>query len=623
VVPDDKELSAVLAEFARTMLTEFPIQGILDRLVERIVQVLPVSGAGVTLISEGSDPFYVAASDDAALRYEKLQTSISEGPCLAAFRTGQSISVPDIAQEERFQRFTPRAIEAGLVAVFAFPLRQGNREPVGALDLYRDTPGQLTDDSMSAAQTLADVAAAYILNAHARADLQEASDRFRESALHDPLTRLPNRVLFSQLVDHAAARAGRSGKELAILFVDLDRFKEVNDLFGHQVGDELLVAVATRLTALLRRGDTLARLAGDEFVILCEDFDEASHVEPLAQRIVAELDQPFLLSGHELHMTASIGIAFSGRGDDVPKRILHDADTAMYQVKRKGGAGHQILDLREQEQTDNHLSLGHDLRGAMSRGELRTDYQPIVDAGDGRITGVEALVRWSHPRRGMIAPALLIPIAEQSHLICEVGRWILQQACRDRNRWLANNPRHGDLGLSVNVSTYELLSCDYAATVAAVLAETGMAPDRLTVEVTESAFIGDPDRALVILNDLRDLGVRLALDDFGKGYSSLSYLQQFPVNVVKIDRSFVAKLGDDITSTMIVTAVVELAHALGMSVTAEGAETADQSHEVHSLGCESCQGFFFARPMSADDMDELLTSRSDDGVLVLPVPAGV
>ena len=270
------------------MVTDFPIQGILDHLVERIVDILPVTAAGVTLIAPGSDPHYIAASNDAALRFEQLQTELGEGPCVDAYHTGIAIAAPDLSHETRFRRFSPRAVDAGLAAVFTFPLHRGALR-LGALDLYRDTPGPLSPESMRAAETLADVAAAYIVNAQAREDLQDSSDRSREAALHDALTGLPNRVLLLERIAHAFQRAQRSNKTLAVFFVDLNRFKEVNDSYGHDVGDELLVAVTARLTEILRPGDTLARLSGDEFVILCEDFDDATQAEPVARRIDAAL----------------------------------------------------------------------------------------------------------------------------------------------------------------------------------------------------------------------------------------------------------------------------------------------------------------------------------------------
>ncbi len=600
----DRRLSDVLSEFARTLVTDFPIQSILDHLVVRIVDVLPVSGAGVTLISPGTDPQYIAASDESALGYERLQTELAEGPCLVSYHTDKAVSIPDLRKDTQFPAFSARAVDLGLRAVFTFPLRHGDQQ-LGALDLYRGTAGDLNTGTMAAAQTLADVAAAYLLNAQARTELLEATERARLSALHDALTGLPNRNLLVQRLDHAILRCRRSGTTLSILFVDLDRFKSVNDTYGHHIGDELLIGVAERLTALLRPGDTMARLAGDEFVVLCEDLDDPADVEPIAARIAVAFGGVFVLSTADVYVSASVGIAFSGPGENVPEDILRDADTAMYQAKRRGGANHGIVDLREQNLARHRASLNRDLPGALARGELRTEYQPIVATDDKRIVGVEALLRWSHPTLGVIPPTTLIPLAEHSGMITEIGRWVLDRACRDLQRWQHHN--HA-LEVSVNVSVRQLMAPDFAATVAEVLAETGTDPRRVTLEVTESVFIHDSARALHVLTDLKHLGVMLALDDFGTGYSSLSYLKEFPVDIVKMDRSFIADLGRESASSLIVGAIAGLAHGLQMRVIAEGVESADQYAQVVKLDCDSCQGYFFARPAPADEIELVLSA---------------
>jgi diguanylate cyclase (GGDEF)-like protein len=613
----DRQLADLLSEFARTLVTDFPIQGILDHLVVRIVDVLPISAAGVTLISPGVNPRYVAASDDAALRFEKLQTELGEGPCIAAYESGKAVAVPDLRTDHRFPRFAPRAVDAGLSAVFTFPLRQGDNQ-LGALDMYCDSPGPMEAGAMMAAQTLADVAAAYLLNAQARADLRESSERAHESSLHDALTGLPNRTLLVQRLDHAILRCQRSDKIVAILFADLDQFKSINDTYGHHVGDELLIAVADRLSGILRAGDTLARLGGDEFVILCEDLDETSQGAPLAARIGAALGQTFTLSEIDVQVSASVGIAFAGRGNHGSEQVLQVADTAMYQAKRKGGARHATVDLREQRLANHRATLNRDLRGALARGELRTEYQPIVATADGRITGVEALLRWTHPIHGVVGPQTAIPLAERSGLISEIGRWVLERACLDRQKW----PRHDDpygLDISVNVSAHQLMAPDFAASVAAVLEQTNTDPGVVTLEVTESVFLRDSDRALVALNDLKEIGVMLALDDFGTGYSSLSYLKRFPVDVVKIDRVFISDLDHNPDSRLIVNAVVSLAHGLCMSVVAEGVESVEQYKEVAALDCDSCQGFYFARPTSAHTLDTLLSDQGERASLPLRV----
>ncbi len=596
------DLSDVLSEFARTMVTDFPIQGILDHLVKRIVEIMPVTAAGVTLIAPGLDPRYVAASDQSALRYEKLQTELGEGPCLAAFETGKAVSVPDLRLESRFPRFSPRALESGLGAVFTFPLHHREVQ-LGALDLYRNSPGPLSKASLAAAQTLADVAAAYLINAQARADLQDSSDQSRDAALHDPLTGLPNRVLMLELLEHAFRSGRRSGKISAVFFVDLDRFKGVNDAYGHQVGDELLVAVAQRLTGMLRPGDSLARLSGDEFVILCEDLANPSGADPIALRLNEELSRPFTLSRMDVKVSASIGIAFTGHDVEAPEELLRDADLAMYRSKRGRVTSPDVLDLRQLHLAGHQIGLARSLPGAVGRGELHLEYQPIVAAADGRVTGVEALVRWTHPSRGPVAPGVFIPFAEQSGEIIELGRWVLIQACSDRHHWEQRS--RAEIAMSVNVSAHQFMSAGFAASVAAALAATSTDPAQLTLEVTESVFVRDEERALVVLAELKELGVKLALDDFGTGYSSLGYLNTLPIDTIKVDQSFIAKLTGDPGSQAIVTAIVGLAHSIGMTVVAEGVETAQQHERVIALGTDLCQGFYFARPMLITAVDTL------------------
>jgi diguanylate cyclase (GGDEF)-like protein len=614
---DEHQLSAVLGEFAQTMVTDFPIQAILDHLVQRIVEIMPITGAGVTLISPGADPQYIAASNDAALRFEKLQTELGEGPCLAAYHSGTAISVPDLRDEDRFPTFAPRALQAGLAAVFTFPLNHGDHR-LGALDLYRDTSGGLSGETMAAAQTLADVATAYLVNAQGRADLEEASNRSKEASLHDGLTGLPNRALLLERLEHAVLRGRRTGLTSAVFFVDLDRFKAVNDTFGHRVGDELLVALAGRLTEVLRPGDTLARVSGDEFVILCEDLGGPEQAQTIVGRLEASLSKRFVVSGRELDITASVGIAFTNHGGDNPDDVIHAADMAMYQAKRAGGGHYLALPAPEQPAAEGQVDLERDVRTLLDRSELHLDYQPIVESVDGCLSGVEALLRWTHPSCGLVSPSVLVPLAERLGLVAAIGRWVLDQASSEQSRW---QRQYGvdDVSMSVNVSAAQILAAGFADTVGAALGTNNTRPDLLTLEVTESTFVRDGERGLMVLNDLKDMGVRLALDDFGTGYSSLSYLQHFPIDIVKIDQTFVAGLGRNAASDPIITAVVQLAHGLGMTVVAEGVETAEQHRQLTRLGCDFCQGFYFARPMPAATLDALIHHRVDGTGPSLPV----
>jgi diguanylate cyclase (GGDEF)-like protein len=619
-------LSDVLREFAQTMVTDFPIQGILDHLVKRIVDVLPVSAAGVSLIAPGLKPRYIAASDDSALRYERLQTELGEGPCLAAYESGEAIAVPDLRLEDRFPKFSPRALSSGLRAVFTFPLRHDDLQ-LGALDLYRESAGPLSEESMTAAQTLADVASAYLINAQARSDLQDASDQSREAALHDPLTGLPNRVLMLERLEQALRREHRSHHTSAVFFIDLDHFKAVNDTHGHQTGDELLVAVAERLTALLRPGDSLARLAGDEFLILCEDLEDASQVKTLAARFDAALARPFELSSTAVNVTGSIGVAVTdhaGQDDQAPQELIRAADLAMYRQKRQRPVSHDLDDLRAAHLDEHQAGLAHSIPGVVERGELHVEYQPIVNTVDRRLIGVEALLRWTHPARGPVSPTVFIPFAERSGQIVELGQWVLQQACADHSRWQQYPAKQ--VGISVNVSAHQIMTAGFAEYVAAVLHRTSTDPGLLTLEVTESVFVHDEQRALVVLDELKAIGVKLALDDFGTGYSSLGYLNTLPIDAIKVDHTFIARVTDDPSSHRIVTAIITLAHSLEMTVVCEGVETAQQQHELIQLGSDACQGFYFARPMPAATLDTLIQHQAKDGDSRLPptrLPASV
>lgn len=610
-----KQLSEVLREFARTLATDIPIQRILDHLVERMVDCLPITGAGVTLITEGRAPQYIAASNADALHFERLQSEIGEGPCLESFRTGEPVLVAQLAGDLRFGSFAPSACAAGLQAVFAFPLLHDNGS-LGALDLYRDSPGPLDPDDVEAALTLADVTVAYLLNAQAREDARTLSDQFRLSAMHDPLTGLPNRLLLTQRLEHAAQRARRSRSQAAILFADVDRFKWVNDTHGHAIGDELLLAVAQRLAALVRPGDTLCRYAGDEFVFLCEDLHSEADAELLAQRVSEAFSTPFQLPGTLIRVTASVGMAFAGPGEEISQQLVVMADTAMYQAKRKGGTSHRVIDLRDATDIVERRRVEVELRTALEAGELQLAYQPIVSAVGGVVTGAEALLRWPAPPGGPVSTAIAVSVAEQSRLIDDLGEWVLDSACRDHAGWPVSH-RGEPLDLAVNVSGRQLMSADFVATLTRVLAAHDTDPSALILELTEHLLIEDIDRGMTVLADLKTLGIRVALDDFGTGFSSLNYLRRLPIDVVKIDQALIADIGETPDGRGIVEAVSNLAHVFGLTVVAEGVETQLQRDAVAAIGCEHAQGYFFAHPMTSAAFGEFLGSY---GIMPIPLP---
>ncbi|MEA2492476.1 MAG: hypothetical protein QOJ29_387 [Thermoleophilaceae bacterium] len=431
-------------------------------------------------------------------------------------------------------------------------------------------------------------------------------------AFHDDLTGLPNRALFVDRLDHALARAKRGVLSVAVLYLDLDNFKDVNDTLGHEAADELLAAVAMRLAGCIRAEDTIARFGGDEFTVLLEDIVDLEQALLSATRLQAALDQPFVIAGREVFMTPSIGLT-SSHGQDDSGSMLREADLAMYRAKTTGKARVDIFDETLNAQLEERVALRADLRHAIERGELRVHYQPIVDMASEEIVEVEALVRWEHPERGMIPPLAFIPLAEESDLIVSLGYWVLLEACQQVTSWHA---QHGSrIGVSVNVSPRQFQDPRLAGDVAGVLKATGLDPGLLRLEITERVVAEDDASVLDTMHALTTLGVKLALDDFGVGTSSLSNLKRFPLHGLKIDRAFVADLERSPEDLAIIRATVTVAHALGLDVTAEGVENPSQAAALRTLGCERAQGYHYSRPEPAELITRLIRSAST----VLPV----
>jgi diguanylate cyclase (GGDEF)-like protein len=437
-------------------------------------------------------------------------------------------------------------------------------------------------------------------------------DQLARQAFRDPLTSLPNRALFMDRLAHALTRTERRGEQLAVLFLDLDRFKVVNDSLGHGVGDQLLIGVSQRLAGCLRPEDTIARLGGDEFAILLEDVKDDKGPTSVADRLTGELQQPFVVEGREVVITVSIGIAMSTARRMTPEDILRDADLAMYHAKGKGKARYEVFDKSMNAPAKERMDLELDLRNAVARGEFILHYQPVVELPTGRITEVEALVRWKHPQRGLLFPADFVGLSEETGLIVPLGRWVLHEACRQTRQWQLAAPAT-KLAISVNLSARQLQQPGLVDEIGAVLRETRLDPGALRLEITETVVMHDAPTTLAKLEALKALGVQLAIDDFGTGYSSLGYLKRFPVDTLKIDRSFVKGIGRDMEDSAIVRAVITVAKSLGLSVTAEGIETADQLDQLRTLGCDHGQGYFFAKPMTSDRVPALLVATSPWG----------
>ena len=429
---------------------------------------------------------------------------------------------------------------------------------------------------------------------------KKAEEKLRHDAHHDSLTGLPNRAVFLDRLARSVSRARRRDDYLfAVLFLDVDRFKLVNDSSGHRTGDQLLMAVARRLENALRPGDMVARHGGDEFTILLDHLRDQHDVETIVQRIERHLSGPFDICGEELVINASIGITLSSVACHDPEQMLRDADIAMYRAKARGRGRYEFFSSDMHQDIVSTLRVESDLRSAIKNEEFLAHYQPIVSFERGRISGFEALIRWRHPQRGLIPPGQFIPVAEESGLINQVGRWILREASRQMNEWHQRFASLPPLTISINLSTRQFSQPDLIERINAVLAETGLRPESLKIEITESAVMENAESAVEMLNQLKALGVQLSIDDFGTGYSSFNYLHRFPIDTLKIDRSFISRMDLQPENVEIVRTIIALAHNLGMKVVAEGIETPAQMNRLRDLDCEYGQGYYLARPMDS------------------------
>jgi diguanylate cyclase (GGDEF)-like protein/PAS domain S-box-containing protein len=429
---------------------------------------------------------------------------------------------------------------------------------------------------------------------------KSAEERLLHDAFHDPLTGLPNRALFMDRLGMAIAHARRRlSYTFAVLFIDLDRFKNVNDSLGHSVGDELLIAVARRLESCLRPGDTVARLGGDEFTILLDEVADVDHAVQVAQRLHREMARPFQVQGHEVFVTLSLGITLGAGGAyERPEDVLRDADTAMYGAKGSGKARDAIFDRDMHDRAVALLRLETDLRRAVERSEFEIHYQPIISLTDGRIDAFEALLRWRHPARGLLRPDSFVAVAEDTGLIVPIGWWVLREACRQLAEWQSLPWASEDLAVTVNLSGKQFIQADLVERIEEILRETGLRPGGLRLEITEGTIMGQAEEAIAKLLALRGFGVKLYIDDFGTGYSSLSYLHRLPVDALKIDRSFISEMNGGDDRSEIVGTIVTLARILRMDVAAEGIETAEQVSRLRALSCHYGQGYFFSEPLA-------------------------
>jgi diguanylate cyclase (GGDEF)-like protein len=452
-----------------------------------------------------------------------------------------------------------------------------------------------------------------VINTRDATDQVALEQQLRHQAFHDPLTGLANRALLTDRAEQALARSVRSGAMVAVLIVDLDGFKAVNDSLGHQVGDVVLCEVARRLESLVRSEDTVARLGGDEFVILIDDVSGLEETSHLAERVCDVLRPRFSLPGWDYAVTASVGVAVGSASEADVHDLLRDADTAMYVAKTGGKDSVRLFAPSMHERAHERFRLQVDLRDALDRSELVLFYQPIFDVLDGRLKGFEALVRWSHPTRGLIAPERFIPLAEETGLIVPVGRWVLQEAVGQLTAWDGRHESARSLSMSVNVSTVQLTAPSLISDVREVLHRSDIAPSRLTLEITEGSLANETERVIEVLDELRRLGVQIAIDDFGTGYASLSHLQRLPVDILKVDKSFVTALSEGGKSRELLQAILGVGRALSLAVVAEGIEAQTQMTTLQEMGCEMAQGFLVGKPSPAEVAESLLGGAPANG----------
>ncbi len=437
-------------------------------------------------------------------------------------------------------------------------------------------------------------------------------EQLLHQAFHDKLTGLPNRALFMDRLKHVFNHAKRRrGPTFAVLFLDLDRFKVINDSLGHEVGDALLKDMAGRLRKTLRFTDTIARLGGDEFTILLENVRGISNAVSIAEKIRDSLSCPLSVQDHEMFMTASIGIALYDESYEQAEFLLRDADIAMYRAKSSGKACHQVFNSAMHAKAFELLQLETDLRHAIDRDQLQLNYQPIVSLETGRVLGFEALLRWFHHERDLISPMDFIPIAEETGIIVSIGKWVMKTACQQLRRWQETYPGDQGITVSVNVSAKQMAVDSFVDDIGRIVEETRIDPSGLNIELTETMLLDNPERVITILGRLRSLGLRIHVDDFGTGYSSLSYLNRYPLDVLKVDRSFVNMLGTNGENSELVDAIVSLAHSMRMKVTAEGIETIEQMKYLKSIGCEAAQGFYFSKPLPTEQAEQMISQSLD------------
>ncbi|MFC3386422.1 putative bifunctional diguanylate cyclase/phosphodiesterase [Couchioplanes azureus] len=592
-----------LSRIQRLIARRAPLQKILDSITTSATELLGLEIGSLNVL-ERDDPSVGSMVSSVGFPPDILP-KMKRVPLPSAGAAGLAVMTNELVLVEDYENSPfaiPDVVRSRLRAVMAVPVHE-NGAVVGCLTVgtYKG-PRQWDKQSQEVLRAFAE----HVSLALTDAQTLEAMNQ----AFHDSLTGLASRALFLNRLDGAFASAREAGTGLAVLFVDLDRFKVVNDSLGHAAGDLLLTGVAGRLKACLRPLDSAARLGGDEFAVLLPAAHGVDEAVPVAERILQALREPFDLAGKETFVSCSVGIAYSPAGAiDGAQELMVQADLAMYQAKKAGKDRVEIFEPAMQKSFQAGLQLEADLRRAVVRHEFTLRYQPIVHLRTGEITGLEALVRWQHPERGIIPPLDFVPLAEETGMIVQIGEWVLREACRQAAAWNARREGRRPLSVSVNLSALQLDQADLPETVAQALADSGLPASCLVLELTESLLVDHRTSTLRHLERIKALGVRLAIDDFGTGYSSLAYLRRFPVDIIKIDKSFVDDVGDVPAAAALTLGIIQLGQALSLSTIAEGIEKAGQLSELAEGNCELGQGYYFAEPLTEQAMGELLLTQ--------------
>lgn len=599
--------AALTAEIDRAALSG-TFAASMERLVGVVSRTVPAPAALVALLGDDRRSFWAGdmwrdwfAHDAGALiRCGIMQRTIDNGGTLA---------LRDLHAIEGDVLLRSAAVELSIVSLAAATFLRADGTVGGMICVLDDVPRTWSAAEVSILADFGQMAGTELQLRHLLSDRDVSEQKLRHQSVHDSLTGLPNRALFMKRLADATQRARRGQDGLfAVLFLDVDGFKLVNDSMGHHVGDEMLVAIARRLEQCVRGGDIVARLGGDEFAILLERISDVRDAAMVAERVQEALHAPLSIGGYEHATSASIGVALSSGASEQPEYVLRSADIAMYRAKNSGRGRYEMFDRAMHAEALTRLQIETDLRHAFERDEFFLHYQPIIALADGRITGVEALVRWRHFERGVVSPATFVPVAEDTGLVVPLGRWVLREACRQAVSWQGHGRDGTPFAISVNLSVREFAQPDLVRAVSAILDETGLSPTALRLEITESAIIGQKHPAIETVEQLRALGVAIHLDDFGTGYSALSYLHRLPLDAVKVDRAFTSSIDQEERPLHVVRAIISLAHAIGLEVVAEGVTNARQLELLRSMGCDLAQGFIFSRPCNTQEIDALLAT---------------